>query len=110
MLRLGTKRDAFEAGLNEAAASLATTYGRWSSVRGVERGGCGARREPIQHFEDDARGDGRESGICETICVRFTGRFDDVCQQGASLPTGKVGLHERRHGLDAWTCSASLAS
>jgi len=34
-------RDLFEAGLNEAAASLAAIYGRSSSVRSVERGFAG---------------------------------------------------------------------
>jgi hypothetical protein len=40
----GMMRDLFEAGLNEAAGSLAATYGRWSFVRCVERGARGGRR------------------------------------------------------------------
>ena len=31
------KRDLFEAGLNEAAGSLAATYGRWSFVKNILR-------------------------------------------------------------------------
>ena len=43
------KRDLFEAGLNEAAGSLAATYGRWSFVRCVERGARGGRRRRRRH-------------------------------------------------------------
>ena len=44
------RRDLFEAGLNEAAGSLAASYGRWSFARSVERiryswrGGRGRQR------------------------------------------------------------------
>jgi len=65
-------RDLFEAGLNEAAASLATTYGRWSFVRAVERDAGGERRGRVQRSCDGSERDERKSwapdenlfGIC----------------------------------------------
>jgi hypothetical protein len=65
-------RDLFEAGLNEAAASLAATYGRWSFVRAVERDAGGERRGRFQRSCDGSERDERKSwapdenlfGIC----------------------------------------------
>ena len=67
-------RDVFEAGLNEAAASLAATYGRWSSARRAERGARDGRREPFGHFEEVSLRDVRKSDAFETICARAAGR------------------------------------
>jgi len=67
-------RDLFEAGLNEAAGSLAATYGRWSFVRSVEysvgAGGVGAA---------GILGKGRsaivaKAGCSTTISEEFMGR------------------------------------
>ena len=45
-------RDVFEAELNEAAGSLATTYGGWSLARFVERGVRGEQRDrDLRFFE-----------------------------------------------------------
>src|SRR5271166_2851055 len=111
------KRDLFEAGLNEAAGSLAATYGRWSFVRCVERGG-----------RDGRRGRGRGRGAWATLLRRFGARssrsldtrrrsllglWADIVvggQQCASLPTRNGGSRACQHWLDAKTWLASLAS
>jgi hypothetical protein len=50
-------RDVFEAGLNEAAGSLAAIYGRWWFVRNVERDAGGERPGRVQLSCDGSKRD-----------------------------------------------------
>ena len=67
-------RDLFEAGLNEAAGSLAATYGRWSFVRFVERGGRGGRRGAGDTLEKIRSAIVAKPGYSTTIFAGFMGR------------------------------------
>ena len=102
----GMRRDLFEAGLNEAAGSLAASYGRWSFARSVERiryswrGGRGRQRR---------KGSKRDSREAWTIFAGFHGPTwslsickAQVCRR-AALDRAHVNIGwARRHGWRAW--------
>ena len=102
------RRDLFEAGSNEAAGSLAASYGRWSFARSVER---------IRYSWRGGRGRQRRKGS-NAIVVKpgrsLLGSWADmvvVDLEGASLPArdaGSCACHigwARRHGWRAGVMS-----
>jgi hypothetical protein len=65
----GMMRDLFEAGLNEAAGSLAASYGRWSFARSVERIRYSWRGGRSRQRRKGSERDSREAWILD----------DDLC-------------------------------
>src|SRR5271170_1719205 len=63
------RRDLFEAGLNEAAGSLAASYGRWSFARSVERIRYSWRDGRSRQRRKGSERDSREAWILD----------DDLC-------------------------------
>jgi hypothetical protein len=101
------RRDLFEAGLNEAAGSLAASYGRWSFARSVERiryswrGGRGRQRR---------KGSKRDSREAWTIFAGFMGRHGR-CRSGRRKFAGaRRWIVRVSYWLGAEIWLASLAS
>src|ERR1700691_6265266 len=84
------RRDLFEAGLNEAAGSLAASYGRWSFARSVERiryswrGGRGRQRR---------KGSKRDSREAWTIFAGFMGRHGRCRSGRRKFELGVMSCH-----------------
>ena len=105
----GMMRDLFEAGLNEAAGSLAASYGRWSFGRSVERiryswrGGRGRQRRK------GSERDSREAWILDDdLCWVHGPTWSlSICKarvcRRATLDRARVNIGwARRHGWRAW--------
>ena len=105
----GMMRDLFEAGLNEAAGSLAASYGRWSFARSVERiryswrGGRGRQRRK------GSERDSREAWILDDdLCWVHGPTWSlSICKARvwlrAMLDRARVNIGwARRHGWRAW--------